>query len=113
MATRKGIMLAYTFNINRFKKYTKPVIVQPKLNGNRCRCIFDHTGKTTLLSSSERVITSVPHINKQGDSLGLKNLELDGELYLHGLDHQYINAIVAPTVNIHPEHEVLEYHVFD
>ena len=34
MTQRTGIMLAYAFTPKRFKSYPKPVIVQPKLEGD-------------------------------------------------------------------------------
>lgn len=113
MAQRKGVMLAYKFEQKKFEQMTKPVIVQPKLNGNRCRAIFDGEGKVTLLSSSEAPIVSMPHIIKQLETLSLKGVELDGELYKHGWRHQKINGIVRRTVTQESEHEQINYCIFD
>ncbi len=113
MSKRSGIMLCYPFSEERLKKWPKPWLVQPKLDGDRCRAIFNSNGEVTLLSSEENIITSVPHIVTELQSLGLRDIELDGELYKHGASHQVIHGTVARTVNLHPEHENIEYHVFD
>ncbi len=113
MAKRKDIMLAYPMTQARFDKMPKPVLVQPKLNGNRCRSLFNAENKVTLLSSSGAPIVSMPHIVKQLESLPIQNLELDGELYHHGWSHQKINGIVRRTVTMGEEHEQIGYHIFD
>jgi ATP-dependent DNA ligase len=110
---RTGIMLCYPFEEKRLAKWVKPFLIQPKLDGDRCRAIFDEFGKVTLLSSEENIIYSAPHIVEQLENKGLKNVELDGELYTHGVSHQTIHSAVSRTVNIHPEFESIEYHVFD
>lgn len=113
MSKRAGIMLAYPFSEDRLDKWPKPWLVQPKLDGDRCRALFDSNGSVVLLSSEENVITSVPHIVQELQGLGLRDLELDGELYCHGIGHQTIHGTVARTVNLHPEHTQVQYHVFD
>jgi ATP-dependent DNA ligase len=111
--SRTGIMLAYPFEEKRLEKWGNKFLIQPKLDGDRCRALFDEYGKVTLLSSEENIINSVPHIVQQLEELEYKNLELDGELYTHGTNHQLIHGTVARTVNIHPEFEQIEYHIFD
>ncbi len=106
-------MLCYPFEEKRLHKWNNKFLIQPKLDGDRCRAIFDEFGKVTLLSSEENIINSVPHIQEQLESLGLINFELDGELYTHGVNHQQIHGAVSRTVNIHPEFEQVEYHIFD
>ncbi len=111
---RNGIMLCYPYESRRLQKWGKgPYLVQPKLDGDRCRAIIDETGIPLLLSSEEHVIRSVPHIEEQLYNLHLFNIELDGELYTHGSSHQAIHGAVSRTVNIHPEYESVEYWVFD
>ncbi len=110
---RKGIMLCYPFEEARFKKWGSEGIIQPKLDGDRCRAIIDSEGCATLLSSEENIIVSVPHINSALEALHLRNVELDGELYSHGIPHEDIHSIVSREVNIHPDFEIMEYHVFD
>jgi DNA ligase-1 len=110
---RNGIMLAYPFEEKRLNKWNPPYIVQPKLDGERCRALFTPSG-VILLSSEENVIFSVPHINEQLERLDLPiDTELDGELYLHEMPFEYIHSIVGRTVNIHPDHELMNYHIFD
>jgi ATP-dependent DNA ligase len=112
--SRKGIMLAYPFEERRLERWNVPFyLVQPKLDGDRCRAVFDDFGYVTLLSSEENIINSVPHIVEQLQNTGLVSIELDGELYHHGTAHQTIHGTVGRTVNIHPEFEEIEYHIFD
>jgi ATP-dependent DNA ligase len=40
-------------------------------------------------------------------------LELDGELYTHGMSFEEIASIVSRTANLHNEYENIEFHVFD
>jgi ATP-dependent DNA ligase len=111
---RSGIMLCYPFEESRLTKWnTKTFLVQPKLDGERCRAVFDVAGNVTLYSSEQNIITSVPHINEQLETLQLQNMELDGELYVHGKPFEQIHSIVGRTVNQHYNSESMQYHVFD
>lgn len=112
MSRRSGIMLCYPFEEKRLAKWGFPVLVQPKLDGDRCRAIPDPSGAYDLLSSEENQITSVPHINDALADLG-PGLMLDGELYYHGMDHSEIHSIVSRTANLHPDYHKMEYHIFD
>lgn len=111
---RHGIMLAQPLEEKRLQRWNHFAIVQPKLDGERCRAIIDH-GKVTLVSSEENEITSVPHINffLQKAFPDLRRFELDGELYNHEMDFDTISGIVSRTVNLHPDYAAIEYHVFD
>ncbi len=115
---RKGIMLCYPLEERRLKSDTFrnpwdewPVFVQPKLNGDRCRAM-NCTGREFLFSSTERIITSVPHIVEELNEVKGLGVELDGELYKHGWPWKKINGIVSRTTELHPEYMHLEYHVF-
>ena len=110
---RSGIQLAYPFEEKRLARWTPPWIIQPKLDGERCRAIFDDYGSVGLLSSEENLIVSVPHILNELESLNLRNVELDGELYLHGLSLPEIHSIVSRKVELHDEFASMEYWVFD
>lgn len=111
---RAGIMLAQPFEERRLAKWgSGPFIIQPKLDGERCRALFDARGVVTLLSSEENVITSVPHINEQLEMSGLCNVELDGELYVHGDSFEHIHSIVSRKVNQHFNSYSMQFHVFD
>lgn len=111
--SRQGIMLCYPFEPKRLTKWGSLYILQPKLDGDRCRAIIDSDGRATLLSSEENVIVSVPHINSALENLHLHDVELDGELYVHGTPHEDIHSIVSREVNIHDYYKMMEYHIFD
>lgn len=112
---RTGIMLAYPFEKGRIERnFHLPIILQPKLNGERCRVLIK-SGKVHLVSSEGNVINSVPHIYKDFEELvkrGVCDIELDGELYAHGLPLQKIHSLVSRKVNI-VDSEVIQFHCFD
>ena len=115
MSKRQGITLCYPFDEKRLAKWKPPYIVQPKLDGERCRAVFfENSGETryALLSSEGNEINSVPHINK---ALELTRFvgNLDGELYAHGMPFEEIHSIVSRKVNLHPQHRCMHYHIFD
>lgn len=111
MPKREGIMLCYPFEEKRLAKWEPPYIVQPKLDGERCRAVrVDNSW--VLVSSTLNIITSVPHINEyfnQNVTWG----EWDGELYRHGWDFNLIQSVVSRTVNLHPEYDAIKFHIFD
>jgi ATP-dependent DNA ligase len=118
MATRKGIQLAEPFSIKRLHnegrlstKWRPPYIVQPKLDGERCRALVTQGERCILLSSSEEIIASIPHINQA--MLGFPTGEYDGELYVHGMNQSDIHSIVSRENNLHPNYGQMEYHIFD
>ena len=118
MSKRSGIQLFYPFEERRLYEpkfgWTWPVIVQAKLDGERCRAVMTSAGYK-LLSSTCNEIISVPHINKFASS-SFNHLpfgELDGELYLHGKTFEEIHSIVSRTTNMHELSETMEYHIFD
>jgi ATP-dependent DNA ligase len=110
---RQGIMLATPYDLKRFLKWRSKGFIQPKLNGERCRAYLDENGRCRLLSSESNEIISVPHINKAFEATGLKNIELDGELYTHGMDFDEIRSRVGRSVNLHPNYNEINYNVFD
>ena len=113
MAARSGIMLCYPFEEKRLLKWKPPYIVQPKLDGVRCRAVRNNYNRYNLLSSEEKEITSMPHINRALDYLPQKPPELDGELYCHGLDFEEIFSRTSRTANIHSSFEEIGYYMFD
>ena len=108
----KGIMKCVPFEEKRLAKWEPPYICQPKYDGVRCRAVPVPSGYM-LLSSEENVIFSVPHINKVLDKLKGTRLELDGELYLHGMSFEEIVSITSRTVNLHPNYKRMNFHIFD
>jgi len=114
MAKREGIMLAYKYDPRRVEGYPKPWLVQPKPDGDRCRAVFDADGKVTLYSSGLTVRNfAVPYVVEELEMLGLRSIELDGELFVLGKPHEWIRGIVSRTVEVHPETDQMEYHIFD
>ena len=63
-----------------------------------------------LLSSEENIIYGVPHLNIELRGI---TAELDGELYCHGMSFEEIVSITSRTVNLHPDHKKIQFHVFD
>lgn len=116
--TRKGIQLAMPFSESRLLnkgrypvKWSPPYLVQPKLNGERCRLLREGEA-CLLLSSTEELILSVPHIQQWG----LKHLpqgEFDGEIYKHGWTWAEIHSVVGRTTNLHQNYGEMELHLFD
>ena len=119
---RTGIMLCYPFEQKRLEKWNPPYIVQPKLDGERCRAVgktmYDKPYMSDLLSSEENSFAhTVPHIAQAyarflcGSSYFP---ELDGELYKHGLTFEEIHSIVSTSrVSLHPDYQKIEFHYFD
>ncbi|GIV03918.1 MAG: hypothetical protein KatS3mg015_2748 [Fimbriimonadales bacterium] len=109
---REGVMLAYPFEESRLQRWNVPlVITQPKLDGFRCRALRTAEG-VVLLSSTNDVVFSVPHVNESLMRLPV-GAHLDGELYTHGLSFEEISSLVSRTVNLLGEASKIEYHVFD
>jgi len=106
-------MKCVPFEEKRLAKWTPPYIVQPKLDGIRCRAIRLEDGEFLLLSSEESIIMSVPHINRMLSDRIKAPIELDGELYCHGLSFEQITSITSRTVNISDDHTKIKYHIFD
>lgn len=116
---RSGVMLCYPFEESRLNKWnTKVVLQQPKLDGERCRAIYDKScNEVVLYSSEQNVITSVPHIEEALQTwlkrTPVNKVELDGELYTHGTEFEDIHSIVSRKVNQHFQSDTMQYHVFD
>ena len=116
--SRQGIMLCYPFEAKRLLKWNAPYIIQPKLNGERCRVLLQD--EPLMLSSEENLITSCPHILDELRSLvaklpQIKGLELDGENYSHGTALQDIHSIVSRKAegSLHDDHEMISLNLFD
>jgi len=121
MATRCGIMLARVLDDKLLARFPEWVIVQPKLDGDRCRAVPAPEGYMLLSSQGTRRDFAVPHIKLALDALGNqvwgvdpRNWQiLDGELYVHGVSHQKIRSVVSRTENLHVDFAKIRYHVFD
>ena len=112
--SRQGIMLCYPYDPKRVLKWPVPWIAQPKIDGLRCRAQIGQDGQVKLLSSQGNEITSVPHLDWElGQNKSLRGLELDGELYCHQWSFQQLCSVVKRTRDIHPNHQEVEFWVFD
>jgi DNA ligase-1 len=107
----KNIMKCYPFEEKRLAKWKPPYILQPKYDGVRCRAIPLDNGEFLLLSSEENIIFSVPHINEQLKSM--PRIELDGELYCHGMSFEEIVSRTSRTTNLHPDYKSICFYIFD
>lgn len=116
---RSGIQLCYPLEERRLMSWSPPYVVQPKLDGERCRAILTPSepfpGSVLLLSSEQNIFQSVPHLLEPLHNLAQLTgpIELDGELYLKGMSFEEIHSIVGRTVNINPQHDRIQLHIFD
>lgn len=124
---RQGIMLCYPFEEKRLQRWSPPYLVQPKLDGERCRDsaeqFFNGYYAPLLVSSELTPILSLPHLTTELKELHsslrrslssyLSGYRVDGELYVHGLTFEEIHSRVSRTVNPHPDASSVELHVFD
>lgn len=76
---------------------------QRKLNGHRCLW----AGQT--YSRGGKAI-NLPHVLQAIQDLGMEDLHLDGELYLHGTSLQDIGSLIKRP---RAESTAIEYHVYD
>ena len=114
MADREGVMLAKHYEARLLQRFKPPYILQPKLNGLRCRAVPRPDGKGyMLLTSSAQQAVGTPHLVEQMNRSSRPELEIDGEFYIHGEPLRYIQGIVKRTVNLHPDSELMNFHVFD
>jgi DNA ligase 1 len=116
---RSGIQLCYPLEEKRILSWSPPFVVQPKLDGERCRAVLTPSepfpGSVLLLSSEENVFQSVPHLLEPLHNLAQLTgpIELDGELYVPGLSFEEIHSIVGRTVNLSADHDKVQLHIFD
>jgi len=96
---RKKPMLAYPVS-DKPIDYTKPVFMQPKLDGVRCLIQYD-AGKVTAYSRTGKVWKNIEHIELNLLKFFNKypNVILDGELYNHDFkdDFESIISMVRKT----------------
>jgi DNA ligase-1 len=89
------------------------VALQPKVDGMRCLATMEE-GWVTLKSRGGKPIDSVPHIVTELELVMEEGETWDGELYVHGMAFEKIMSICKRKAkNLHPEHETMEFHVFD
>lgn len=109
-------MLAHVYE-DHPSKVVWPAYVQAKLDGMRCIAIVTN-GKCKLYSRTQKLIETMPHIIRELERLSEEwmesNLILDGELYSHALSDDFNKIMsIAKRSDLHPEHELVQYHVYD
>ena len=113
-------MLCYPFEEERLvgtgrKSWNQwPVLVQPKLDGIRCKVNLE---SLLMTSSEENPIYSMPHIKEsieKARNIFLKYdiTELDGELYSNDMTFEEICSAVLRDEPVE-EGKKIEYHIFD
>ena len=97
---RKKPMLAYPVS-DKPIDYTKPVFMQPKLDGVRCLIQYEGGGICKAYSRTGKVWQNIDHILMQLTDFFVKhpNVILDGELYNHAFkdDFESIISMVRKT----------------
>lgn len=102
---------------HRFDKYSSkikyPAYSSPKLDGERCIAEVKNS-KITLWTRSGEIIKSCPHIEAALlltlSKLKIRDLIIDGELYIHGLPFNKLMSLVRPNRQVSDK---VEYHIFD
>lgn len=106
---------------HKWQKYADkiqyPVMVQPKLDGERCVAIYKD-GKVTLWTRSRKPILSCPHIIEQLQRAlngSKKPRFLDGELYKHGLKKKELEKLMGAVRKQKPSElsSQVEFHIYD
>ena len=94
------------------KKMRYPAHEQRKLDGMRGYLEVRPDGHVTFWSYNREPILTMGHVVEAATRLRVsQTLPLDGELYCHGMSLQQIISIVKRAD--HPDHEKLQFHVFD
>lgn len=114
---RCNIQLCYPFSEARLlnqgrlrSTWRPPYIYHHKLNGERGRAVVSE-GRCLLFSSTDDLITTLPHINQQ--CLYLPDGQYDGELYVHGWPLNRIHSAISTLSTVHPEAKDIQLHLFD
>jgi ATP-dependent DNA ligase len=105
-------MLAANWGDQCSKALGHKVFIQPKLDGIRC-IANAHTGE--LFSRKGEPILSTPHVTEAILALKIPKeiVWLDGELFNPDLVLQEITAIVRTQKKLHPNYNLIDYHVYD
>lgn len=104
-------MLAQNFDKHK-NKIKFPCFAQPKLDGHRCIAVLKDK-QCQLWTRTRKLITSMPHIEQDiVECFGDMDITLDGELYTHNHDFEYISSLVRQE-EPDPNHTIVEYHIYD
>ena len=121
---RKNPMLAYPVS-DKPIDYTKPVFMQPKLDGVRCLIQYDEVAGVKAYSRTGKEWKNIDHILQSlmpffcKHDFANKNVILDGELYNHALrdDFEKIISCVRKTkptaVDKAESRRLVQFHCYD
>ena len=112
-------MLAYPVS-DKPIDYTKPVFIQPKLDGVRCLIQYDNN-KVTAYSRTGKVWKNIEHILEELAPWFKNNqkIVLDGELYNHDLrnDFEQIISLVRrqkpDDIDMLESRDMVQFHCYD
>ena len=113
-------MLAYPVS-DKPIDYTKPVFIQPKLDGVRCLIQYDKKQGVTAWSRTGKQWKNIIHITKSLEKWFQSNQTtvLDGELYNHDLrdDFEQIISIVRrqnpDDIDMLESQDMVQFHCYD
>jgi DNA ligase-1 len=102
-------MLAADFKKRKGKGVRYPVDVQPKLDGVRAMAYWEGD-RVVLGTRGGKEWTAPTHIIEELERVLPREMVLDGELYIHGVDFESLTSWAKKK---HQETIQLQYHVFD
>jgi ATP-dependent DNA ligase len=113
MREKEFNMECYPYDFNRFKTWEYGII-QPKYDGDRVRMVIENS-KAILLSSSKRIITSLPHLNNEFTEMYSRRegLQIDFEAYCHEMKHPEISGIVRTTKFVPEKSKLIKAYILD
>lgn len=109
-------MLAHPIE-KKEKAVVFPAIAQPKLDGMRCLAVVSN-GNCVLYTRSQKVISTLPHLNAEINAAclkhGITDIVIDGELYNHE-DKDNFNKLMSLIKRDNPHEDCahIQYHVYD
>lgn len=125
MGKRVGIQLCEPATETNILSLGEEFIGQTKLNGLRCRVVWNQ-GVPVLLTSEaneflflDKIREQLESIKKMFPSLSVEQLRFDGELYIHGWPLSKIRSVARSlsknqiNANKHELDHLMEFHIFD
>lgn len=109
---REGVQLAVPATDLKVRKMGETVIIQPKLNGERCRIKWIKN-KPHLISSYGNEFLFLEKIQEALMVFSKFEIPFDGEIYVHGWSRERIDSALRRKKNRNPDSFLLEYHIFD
>lgn len=107
--TQQGVMAAHEWKVSKHRM-SQIALHQPKLDGIRLKVLKDSSGNMTLMSKSNKefkpFLYDMPWANHLRYNLEPSE-EIDGEMYIHGLDLNEIASLVMSYK--YNQEELLEF----